>query len=200
MEGSWKYLKRLNTFFKNKDFSNNKIIPNEALSKEALNLKKEIHSLIKLTTENFDTFRFNSAVANIRKLSNLILENDKKTSEYNDINNVIQEGLRNFLIMISPITPHLAEELWSIMGQKEIICLEPWPSYDEFLIEEETIVLPIQINGKLKNTIKISNNEINQKDFILGKIKQIPNIKSILINTKPKKIIFIPGKVINIVI
>ena len=200
VEGSWKYLKRLNTFFKNKDFSNNKIIPNEALSKEALNLKKEIHSLIKLTTENFDTFRFNSAVANIRKLSNLILENDKKTSEYNDINNVIQEGLRNFLIMISPITPHLAEELWSIMGQKEIICLEPWPSYDEFLIEEETIVLPIQINGKLKNTIKISNNEINQKDFILGKIKQIPNIKSILINTKPKKIIFIPGKVINIVI
>ena len=102
--------------------------------------------------------------------------------------------------MLSPITPHLAEELWSIMGQKEIICLEPWPSYDEFLIEEETIVLPIQINGKLKNTIKISNNEINQKDFILGKIKQIPNIKSILINTKPKKIIFIPGKVINIVI
>ena len=82
VEGSWKYLKRLNTFFKNKDFSNNKIIPNEALSKEALNLKKEIHSLIKLTTENFDTFRFNSAVANIRKLSNLILENDKKTSEY----------------------------------------------------------------------------------------------------------------------
>ena len=76
--------------------------------------------------------------------------------------------------MISPITPHLAEELWSIMGQKEIICLEPWPSYDEFLIEEETIVLPIQINGKLKNTIKISNNEINQKDFILGKIKNIP--------------------------
>ena len=73
-------------------------------------------------------------------------------------------------------------------------------NYDKSILKLDSLIIPIQINGKLKNTISINKSEKGDKEAIISKVKEIENIKRILVDKTPKKIIFIPGKVINIVI
>ena len=201
VEGTWKFLRRLWNHFKQKEFSVKKELKTINLSQEAFMLRQEVHQLIKLTSENYESFRFNSAVANIRKLSNILFDKDNYSNKYEkDVPEIITEGWESFLIMLAPITPHIAEELWKIMGNKGMICSKLWPSYDKSILKLDSLIIPIQINGKLKNTISIKKSEKGDKEAIISKVKEIENIKRILVDKTPKKIIFIPGKVINIVI
>ena len=101
--------------------------------------------------------------------------------------------------MLGPITPHLAEEGWSLFtSNKGLLCDQPWPKFDESLVVENIIKMPIQINGKKKAEIEI-NKDIEEK-----KLKEMtlnnPNVKSLISDKKIKKLIVIPGRIINIVI
>ena len=113
---------------------------------------------------------------------------------------VIFQGWEVFLIMLNPITPHLAEELWKIMGFDTTLCVQKWPLYDKSLSKQDFLTIAIQVNGKLKNTIKIDINDIQNKELIINEVKKVKNIKNLLDKKVPKNIIFIPGKVVNIVI
>ncbi len=201
VDGAWKFLRRLWTYFNQKDFSLKTKSNKKDLSEKALNFKREIHSLIKLTTENYDSFRFNSAIANIRKLSNLLYAIDDNSNKNDaDLMNIVTAGWKDFLIMLSPITPHITEELWKTMGHDKMVSNYPWPNYDQSIIDMNALTIAIQVNGKLKNTININKSEKDKKELIIAKVKEIDNISDLLANKKPKKIIFIPGKVVNIVI
>ena len=103
-----------------------------------------------------------------------------------------------FLKLLSCFTPHISEELWEILGNKGSIFKQKWPQYDRELIQEETWQLIVQINGKVRDKIEVKSNisEDEAKKITLSQDK----VKNWLNNKDPKKIIYIPKRLINIVI
>ena len=106
--------------------------------------------------------------------------------------------LRPLLVLISPFAPHFAEELWSLMGNKKSILDEPFPVYDESILVESEKLYPISFNGKTKFTLNLS------LDLSDEEIEEIllndDQTKKYLNNKKPKKVIIVRGKIINIVV
>lgn len=109
-----------------------------------------------------------------------------------------ESALRPLLILISPFAPHFAEELWSLMGNKKSIVDEPFPTHNESILIESQKLYPVSFNGKTRFTINLSldlNNE-EIEEIILND----DQTKKYLDNRKPKKIIIVKGKIINIVV
>tara|TARA_Y100001936_G_scaffold236184_1_gene265172 strand:- start:955 stop:3540 length:2586 start_codon:yes stop_codon:yes gene_type:complete len=199
VEGCWKFLKRIWTHFHNYKFDEENLeILNDAKG-DNLSLRQNIHKSIKEATNSIEEFKYNSAVAAIRKLSNVLLTNKSKSN--NEITEqIVLEGWKAFILMLAPMTPHIAEELWNILDKDKMVTDVSWPQANANLLQNNNITLAIQINGKLKNTIEINQSDKDNKDKIINIILNLDNIKKTLNNNTPKKIISIPGKVVNIVI
>ena len=106
--------------------------------------------------------------------------------------------LKDLLILISPFAPHFAEELWSQLGHKESIVDQVYPVYNEKYLVETEKLYPVSFNGKTKFTINLSL-DLSIKE-IEDSVLAYDKTKSILNNSKPKKVIVVPGKIINIVL
>jgi leucyl-tRNA synthetase len=148
---------------------------------------KNLHKTIKKVSTDFSEFKFNTAIASLMELTNAIYQLGADRKVFSDL-----------VIMLSPIVPHFAEELWQILGNPESIFKSSWPQYDPKLLIEENIELPIQINGKLRSKIEVTRDisEDKLKELVLADQKVI----SWLEGKAPKKIIVVPQKLINIVI
>jgi len=145
------------------------------------------HRLIKKITQDIETFNFNTAVSTFMETVNEISKNE-----------VIPKIFwRTFLILLKPFTPHLAEELWERLGHKKNMTVERWPSFNEELIYEETVEIIVQVNGKLRDRIKISRDsseqEVKKAALTSEKIKKY-------VSTDPKKVIFVKNRLINFVV
>ena len=99
--------------------------------------------------------------------------------------------------MLSCITPHVGEEMWSILGHEDTIAFEKWPVYDEEAIKEDTVEIGVQVNGKVKGTVEIAVDE--ESDSAIAKAKELPNVKNALEGKNIVKEIYVKGKIINIV-
>ncbi len=151
-------------------------------------LKKLLHKTIKKVGEDIENLKFNTAVASLMILANE-MEKQKEIS-------LIHYSL--FLILLSPFAPHLTEELWSQAEFKGICSTQKWPKYNPKLIKEEKIILVVQINGKVRDKIKVRADisETEAEKIALSQERVIKWIKS----KKIKKTIFVPGKLINFVV
>jgi len=153
------------------------------------NLKKLLHKTIKKVGEDIELMKFNTAVSSMMEFVNKW--------------QISPEGLdkkdfADFLKILSPFAPHLSEELWNNAGFKELCCEQKWPKYDEELIEEKNVLLIVQVNGKVRNKIEVKFN-IEQKEAENIALKS-EKIKLLIGKSEIKKIVFVPGKLINIVI
>ena len=145
------------------------------------------HRTIKKITEDIESLHYNTAISALMILLNSFEEKGANEKEY-----------ESFLKLLAPFAPHIVEELWEKLGNKTSIHLEPWPEYNPKLATEETFELVVQINGKTKATI-VTEKGLSQKEaeeLVLG----ISKINDFLSGKKPKKIIFIPDRLINFVI
>ncbi len=152
-------------------------------------IKSTLHKTIKKVGEDIIEFKFNTAVSQMMILVNKILEKKE----------ISKEDFEKFLIILSPFAPHLTEEIWrEKLGHSESIFKASWPKYDPKLIKDEVIKLVIQINGKVRDTLDvpadISEDEAKKISQESEKIKKWLEGKEIV------KIIFVKGKLINIVI
>jgi len=145
------------------------------------NLEKLFHKTIKKVGEDIENFKFNTAISALMILLNAM----KKESQV-------------FLKLLFPFAPHLAQELWQQSGKETLLDEENWPEYDEKLIEEEKFELLIQINGKLRDKVLAPKNitQAKAEELILEREK----VKEYLGKKKPQKVIFIPGRLINVVV
>ena len=100
--------------------------------------------------------------------------------------------------MLSPITPHLAEELWQILGHRESITRAPWPNYDPQLLVEETVTIVIQVNGKLRGNLTVAKTA--DKAMLEQLALAHPAVEKQLAGAAPQKIVVVPGRLVNIVI
>ena len=149
---------------------------------------KSLHKTIKKVSEDIEKLSLNTCISSL-----MICVNE--LSSINCNNRLI---LKDLLILISPFAPHFAEELWSQIGNPESIVEETYPKYEEKYLVESEKVYPVSFNGKTKFTLNLSL-DLNIQEIekeVLSHEKTI----SILNNNNPKKIIIVPGKIINIVI
>lgn len=154
------------------------------------------HRTIKRVTLDIEKeYQFNTAIARLMEFINEVYgfepENDQQRS-------VFKFAMKNFLILLSPFAPHIAEELWIVIGEKGFILNEPWPDYDEELAKEQMIELVVQVNGKVRSKIMISQG-LSDEDIVKialndEKVKQWIDNKEIL------KVIPVKGKLVNIVV
>jgi len=151
-------------------------------------LENRIHKTIKKVTEDIEMLKFNTAISSMMILINEFAKEEE----------IAQEDFETFLKLLSPFAPHIAEELWSQLGHKKSIFTEKWPQFDKNLVKDETIELVIQINGKVRDKIEVAADifEEEAKKIALASEK----IKTILSGQEPKKVIFVRGRLINIVI
>jgi len=160
--------------------------------KEDKEIEKLIHKTIKKVTEDIENFRFNTAISAL-----MILVNELQGKNYGIWH------LKTLISLLAPFTPHFAEEIWQKLNPKPYtlkvsIHSQPWPKYDPKLAKEEIITLVIQINGKVRDKIEVEADisEEKAKELAISQEK----IKKWIEKKEIKKVIFIPGKLINIVV
>ena len=144
---------------------------------------------IKKVGDDIEAMKFNTAISSLMILVNSFYEKSQEIS---------REQLKNLLIILSPFAPHLAEELWQTLKFKGLCSQQSWPKVNEKLIKEERVLLIVQINGKVRDKIEINAGlDQNQAE---GIVLQSEKIKALIGQNEVKKIIFVPNKLINIVI
>ena len=164
-----------------------KMTTNKSEVKDEKKLKYFLHKTIKKVTEDISEMRFNTALAALMEFTN----------EISKIG-IDDESKKEITKLIAPLAPHLSEEIWEKLGENYSIFDQTWPKYNEEFIKEDEVTLPIQINGKLRGTIKI--NVSDPKEKILSTAKKVENIEK---NIKEKEIvkeIYVQGKIINFIV
>ena len=171
-------------------------INRQNLSDKTLKFQKKIHQLLKSITDSIENFQMNVAVAKLHEMTSEIASFDAQ----NDSEKIYLKEAINILIKVSePIMPHLAEECWQKVGHSNSIIEERWPQVDDRLLEDNECTLIIQINGKKRADIKMPFNSLEKEVFEnainLNNIKNYINNEDVI-----KKKIFVPNKILNIVI
>jgi leucyl-tRNA synthetase len=162
---------------------------------------RTLHACIRKVTVDLDHLRFNTAISAL-----MVFVNDAITWEIRPL-----ETLRTFLVLLHPFAPHLAEELWQLLDTHRkpgagtetptaphTIAYMPWPRFDPALLVEETLEIPVQVNGKLRDRIRIpadaTQTQVEQAALAAEKIAPLLPGKTV------RKIIVVPGKLVNLVV
>src|SRR6056297_1587881 len=151
---------------------------------------KVLHEAIKKVTEDIENMRFNTAISALMIFVN----------EANQWDSVPKEIAEDYILLLAPFAPHLAEELWSKLGHKESLAYEDWPEFKEEYLKSDTIEYPVQINGKVREQIQVPAEKAKDKEFVIGLAKQQEKVQKYLDGSTIVKEIFVPGRIINLVI
>ena len=189
IDGAWRYVKRLwrlTVLLNNPDSP--RIIKDDHPELEGL-----IHQTIDGVSNDLDKFHFNKAVARIRELTNLI---EKLQAHISDAQ--LRRALQVVCILINPMMPHLAEEIWSVLGSNGMATEQPWPIADPRHLISDTVTVAVQVNGKLRGTLELP------KDCDQETVKQealnIDSVSAAMNGQTPRKVIVVPNRIVNVVI
>ncbi|MBY0511662.1 MAG: leucine--tRNA ligase [Rhodospirillaceae bacterium] len=193
IEGAWRYLNRLWRLA-----SAAEDIPGDAmpavLDPSVEPVRRQIHRTIAAVGEDLEKFRFNSAVARIRELTNTLADMKRDVIGGNAI---YRFGLETVAQLINPLTPHISEEIWQALGNGAILTETAWPSFDPALLEDDTVTIAVQVNGKLRGTITVAKTA--DKAALETAALALQPVQKQLEGKAPKKVIIVPGKIVNIV-
>jgi leucyl-tRNA synthetase len=196
IEGAWRYVNRLHRLVHEPPVPlapQRAAIPN-ALSPAVDKTRRAIHRAIVAATDHIEKFRFNSAVARIRELTNALEE----IREEDGARSVLREGIEVAVRLIGPMMPHLAEELWQALGHRRLLSDEPWPVADPALTVEDTVTIAVQVNGKLRATIELAR-DADHAAAEAAALAQ-PAIERAIDGKTPRKIIVVPNRIVNVVV
>lgn len=153
----------------------------------------QMHKAIKKVTEDTEAIKFNTAVAGLMEWLNYLSRKDKVT----------REEYQNLLVLLAPFAPHITEELWEMAGngkKKQSIHLQSWPQFNEEYLKEDTVNIVIQINGKVRESLSINRQVLDKQSEIEKIARSSDRVKKFLGESEPKKVIYVPGKLVNFVI
>ncbi|MBP1702534.1 MAG: leuS, partial [Chloroflexi bacterium] len=158
-------------------------------------LRRKLHQTLRQVTHDFETFEFNTIVSALMELLN---EMYKARDQGATGSSAWAEVLDIYLRMMAPVTPHVAEELWQHLGKSYSIHNQPWPIVDEEAAAEDQITLVVQINGKLRDRVMVPAG-ISDEDTRQAALAS-DAVQKHLAGTVPRKVILVPGKLVNIVV
>lgn len=193
VEGQFRFLNRVWRLVTEFQSVTTQTAKNKELSKVEKDLRRAIHTAIKEVTEDLEgDYQFNTAVSEMMKLSNALSDAKCETSA------VYREGIETLLKLLAPFAPHIAEELWQGLGYDQSIHIQPWPEVDEAALVVDEITLVIQINGKTRGTISVPAKADKATLEALAKASE-PGQRN-LEGKEIKKVIVVPGKLVNFVV
>ena len=178
VEGAQKFLDRIYRLYES----------GKIKDEENKNLEKIYHQTVKKVSEDFENLGFNTAISQMMIFINAVYKEDTFPKEY-------AEG---FVKLLNPVAPHIGEELWEMLGHNNTIAFEAWPKYDESKIVEDEKEIAVQVNGKVRATIKIAVDE--SEESIKEKALEEENVKRHTEGKEIVKMIVIKGKIVNIVV
>ena len=148
-----------------------------------------MNQTIKKVSDDIEAMKFNTAISQLMILLN----------EFNKKGSVNKKELETYLILLTPFAPHISEEMWSKLGNtNEISISNIWPSYDESKLQGDTIEVPVQVNGKVRGKITVSQDA--SKEEIIEAAQEESNVKEFISGKEVVKVIYVPGKILNIVV
>ncbi len=157
-------------------------------------LRRKVHQALRQITHDFETFEFNTIVSSLMELSNQL----SKARELGAAGSAEwDEAVDIYLRMMAPVTPHIAEELWTLRGKPYSIHNQPWPDVDQEAVLEEQITLVVQINGKVRDRVQVPA-DISEEAAKQAAL-DTQTVQKYLEGRTPKKVILVPGKLVNIV-
>ena len=154
-------------------------------------LLREMHKAIHDVTMGVESFGFNASIARLYAFTNALSKSKAGSATK-------REAMLALAQLMSPMTPHLAEEIWQLLGGEGLIANAPWPVADEAMLVEESVTLPIQVNGKRRAEITVA------KDADKAEVEKLAlaheAVQRVLEGAQPKKVIVVPGRIINLVV
>jgi leucyl-tRNA synthetase len=147
-----------------------------------------LHRTIKAVSADIEQMAFNTAIAYMMEFTNFFLKQEPRP----------REAMEKLVLLLSPFAPHIAEELWQALGHRRTLAYQPWPSFDESLMREETIEVPVQIQGKLRGRIRVAAG--CDAAALEAAARSDPRIAELLSGKTIAKVIVVPGRMVNFVV
>jgi leucyl-tRNA synthetase len=181
IEGSWRFVNRLWRLFGQMD---------AAATGDDKAVDRKLHQTIDGIARDIEALAFNKAVAKIYELTNAVEKAAPSASR--------SAAIRTLALLVAPMTPHLAEEAWALMGQEGLIADAAWPAVDPALLVEDEVTVAVQVMGKLRDTITVPKG--TAKDQLEALALAAPNVLRTLDGATPKKVIVVPDRLVNLVL
>ncbi|NQV55559.1 MAG: leucine--tRNA ligase [Rhodospirillales bacterium] len=197
IEGAWRYINRLwRLVFEPRIFlSPPQGQEPDEFSETAEKVNRAIHQTIHAVGVDYDRFHFNKAVAHIRELSNLL---DDLTGDGSGEAFVYRKGLESLVKLAAPMIPHLAEEMWRGLGGEGLVADAPWPLFDAALLIEDQVTIAVQVNGKLRGSIEVLMD--SQQTDVETLAFDLDTVKKALDGREARKVIYVPNRILNVVV
>jgi leucyl-tRNA synthetase len=174
------------------DTANNEIDVED--DEQELELRRITHRTIKAVTEDLSGFRFNTMIARLMEMVNELTPRKDLPVAHT---RAWREAIESLTLMLAPSTPHLAEELWERLGKPFSVHTQSWPVYDEDFAREELIELVIQVNGKVRDRVEVPTDIAEDRAVSLARASE--RVQEFLSGREPRRIIYVPGRLINFV-
>ena len=187
--GAWRFSKKVWALVANIEAGDPLVIASDAQG-EALDLRRFAHKAMDKITAGIEAFRFNTSVAQIYELTNAL-------GKYKTNDAAKLEALGILIRAIAPFMPHLAEECWAKLGGSQLVYHAPWPKIDPDMLVEDTITLPVQVNGKRRSQIEVPAEMA--KDEIQALAMADEQVARSINGLTVRKVIIVPGRIVNIV-
>jgi leucyl-tRNA synthetase len=174
-------------------------LPGDSLSGEARSIQRKLHQTIKRVSTDFQgRWHFNTCIAAIMELVNEIYSAEEAIASGQIPPSLILEVQRNIALLLAPMAPYIAHELWEMTGETSNLLKAPWPKYDPALAAEDEIEIPVQVNGKLRGLVVVPAGAT--EDQIKQAALADERVKSAIAGKQIVKIIVVPKKLVNIVV
>jgi leucyl-tRNA synthetase len=154
-------------------------------------LERALHAAIKKVTESVESLRFNTAISEMMIFTNTATNPAKTTA-------VPRAWFEQFVKILSPFAPHVAEELWERLGHTESLALAPWPAFDEAKLARDTLTIAVQVAGKMRGTIEVAADAPEAEILALAKAE--PKVQEFLAGKPIKREVYVKGRLVNLVV
>jgi leucyl-tRNA synthetase len=190
-EGCWRFVQRIWRLVSEAEGLPAAGTPAAPVDEPSKILRQAAHKAIAAVTEDLAGLRFNRAVAQLYMLSNAIADAPKADAATR------REALESMVLLAAPMMPHLAEECWRALGHTQLAAETSWPKHDPALITSDTVTVAVQVNGKLRATIQVvrGTERADVEERALG----LEPVARALEGASPKKVIYVPNRIVNIV-
>jgi leucyl-tRNA synthetase len=159
-------------------------------------LRRAVHQTIRGVTEDLEKFRFNTMLAKLMTLVNCLFEARPFVSD-----EVWDEAIRAVLLLLAPSAPHLAEELWTnVLGLPYSVHRQPWPEWDEALAAEDELKVAVTVNGKPRGQLLIPSAVQDDEAHVTALALALPRVQAVVDGQTVRRVIYVPGKVVNLVV
>ncbi|HFC97410.1 MAG TPA: leucine--tRNA ligase [Thermosulfurimonas dismutans] len=203
IEGAHRFLKRVYQLVMDRADKLREVSPytgdGKDLSPEFRALRRKTHQTIRRVTRDLEErLHFNTAIAAVMELVNFIEDTLKEVPEETPgFHSVLKETLRSVVLLLSPMTPHICEELWSALGEEGLVSEASWPEWDEEAVREEEITIVVQVNGRVRDSLRLPADA--DEDTVREAALASERVRRHLEGKTIRKVVFVPGRLINFV-